>query len=179
MAAVNDVVGPIPAGADPDTYDRLRRRVLWSMPSGLYLVGSAAGDELNLMTANWAVQLATAPKLLGVSIEAGALTHRLIDESGAFTLSILHRDDRPVVRHFSKPAVWDAAASTLHGFAVRRGRRGVPILASAAAWLECEVRHRLDFDSHTLFAGEVVDCGAADEIGDVLRTEDTRMSYGG
>ena len=33
-------VGPFPDGADPDEYDRLRRRVLWKMPSGLYVVGS-------------------------------------------------------------------------------------------------------------------------------------------
>lgn len=33
-------VPPFPEGADPDEYDRLRRRVLWTMPSGLYVVGS-------------------------------------------------------------------------------------------------------------------------------------------
>ena len=33
-------VPPFPEGADPDEYDRLRRRVLWKMPSGLYVVGS-------------------------------------------------------------------------------------------------------------------------------------------
>ena len=26
----------------------------------------------------------------------------------------------------------------------------------AAAWLDCEVRHRLDLGTHTLFVGEVV-----------------------
>lgn len=179
MAAVNEAVGPIPGGADPDAYDRLRRRVLWAMPSGLYLIGSAAGERANLMTANWAVQLSADPKLLGISVEAGALTRGLIEESGAFTLSILHRDDRPVVRKFAKPADWDPAASTLHDEAVRLGRRGVPILAAAVAWLECEVRHTLDLGSHVLFAGQIVDCGALDDIGEVLRMEDTRMSYGG
>ena len=29
-----------PDGVDPDAYDRLRRRVLWSMPTGLYVIGS-------------------------------------------------------------------------------------------------------------------------------------------
>ena len=40
-----------PRGRDPDEYDRLRRRVLWSMPTGLFVVGSRAGDRRNLMTA--------------------------------------------------------------------------------------------------------------------------------
>ena len=34
-------VPPFPEGADPDEYDRLRRRVLWTMPSGLYVIGGA------------------------------------------------------------------------------------------------------------------------------------------
>jgi len=29
------------------------------MPTGLYLVGSRAGDQANLMTANWVMQVAT------------------------------------------------------------------------------------------------------------------------
>ena len=45
-------VGPFPDGADRDEYDRLRRRVLWTMPTGLFVIGSRAGDRRNLMTAN-------------------------------------------------------------------------------------------------------------------------------
>jgi len=174
------VVGPVPEGADPDTYDRLRRRVLWSMPSGLYLVGSRSGDEVNLMAANWAMQVATDPKVVAVGIEAGARTHELISVGGVFSVNILAREDRPAVRRFVKPAEWDPQASTLNGFPVCFATTGAPIFAAAAAWLDCRVTRRLDFPSHTLFAGEVVDC-AGDQLESipVLRMEDTRMSYGG
>ena len=51
------VVGPYPAGAETDEqrdeYDRLRRRVLWTMPSGLYVAGSRHGERRNAMTLNW------------------------------------------------------------------------------------------------------------------------------
>ena len=33
-------VGPFPDGADPEEYDRLRRRVMWTMPTGLFVIGS-------------------------------------------------------------------------------------------------------------------------------------------
>ena len=62
-----------------DEYDKLRRRVLWTMPYGLYVVGSRAGDRRNGMTLNWVTQVRFEPKLLGVGIEKGALTHELID----------------------------------------------------------------------------------------------------
>ena len=48
------------------------------------------------------------------------------------------------------------------------------------AWLDCEVRHRLDLGSHLLFVGEVVAVGGPDgAMPPVLRMEDTRMNYGG
>jgi flavin reductase (DIM6/NTAB) family NADH-FMN oxidoreductase RutF len=173
-------VGPVPPGADPEAYDRLRRRVLWSMPSGLYLLGSRAGQRRNVMTLNWATQLATEPKLVGVAVERHALTHQLVSEGGAFCLMILGREERPLVRRFTKPAQADLEASTLGGVAFRDGLSGAPVLERALAYLDCQVRQRLGLGSHTLFVGEVVDAGFQGPEGTpVLRMEDTRMSYGG
>ncbi len=187
--AKSQLVGPFPAGTDPEAYDRLRRRVLWTMPSGLYLLGSRAGERRNLMTLNWATQLAFEPKLLGVSIEQAALTHALVHEGGHFTLSLLARDDRALVRKFVKPAEDDRAARTLNGIAYRDAPvSGAPVLAVAIAWLDCRVEREVDCGSHTLFVGEIADAafpaesaGAGSETAapEVLRMEDTRMSYGG
>lgn len=150
------------------------------MPTGLYLLGSRFADERNLMTLNWATQVSTAPKLVAVSVEKPAHTHRLLVAGGVFALSILARDERAVVRAFVKPAAWDGGDSTLNGHAVCEALTGAPILFSAASWLDCEVRHTLDCGSHTLFVGEVVAAGEApDDDGEVLRMEDTRMNYGG
>jgi len=171
-------VGPFPPGADPDEYDRLRRRVLWTMPSGLYVVGSRSADrlKLNFMTLNWATQLSFDPKLVGISVEHEALTHTLISEGRAFSLSIVDREDRAIVRKFTKPV----DADTLGAFPRIERSTGSPILAQAVAWLDCEVRQEVAVGGHTLFIGEVVDAGfAKDEATPVLRMEDTRMSYGG
>lgn len=190
------VVGPVPSGRDPDGYDRLRRRILWALPSGLYVLGSCAGEERNLMTISWVTQLAMRPKLVGVGVEAGSVTAGLVDAGEGFALSILPRGERSVVRHFVKPvreSAVDAASGTgtMQGVAVRLSAGGAPVLASSAAWIDCAVRQRLELGSHTLFVGEVVDCGlgapglARDDaeadaaLAEVLRMEDTRMSYGG
>jgi len=39
MPVQQGIVGPIPEGADAEAYDKVRRRVLWTMPSGLYVIG--------------------------------------------------------------------------------------------------------------------------------------------
>jgi flavin reductase (DIM6/NTAB) family NADH-FMN oxidoreductase RutF len=174
-------IGPFPAGVDPVEYDKRRRRVLWKMPSGLYLVGSRSGPERNLMTLNWATQVASDPKLVAVSIEKGALTHRLIATGRTFSVNLLERDDRALVRKFVKPADFDEEAASVAGIGFHDGATGVPIVDQALAWIECRLHQDLDCGSHTLFVGEVVDAGfpSAAEDGAVLRMEDTRMNYGG
>jgi flavin reductase (DIM6/NTAB) family NADH-FMN oxidoreductase RutF len=184
MPAREGIVGPVPKGRDPDEYDRLRRRVIWAMPSGLYVVGTTGvidgESRKNVMTLNWTTQVATDPKLMGVSIERSAVTARLIETGGVFSLCLLRREDRAVARKFVKPAKLDAEASTLNGFGFHQAVTGAPVLDLALAYLDCELRHRLELGSHTLFVGEVVDAafqGSESDAG--LRMEDTRMSYGG
>lgn len=174
-------VPPFPDGVDPDEYDRLRRRVLWTMPSGLYVVGSTDGaDRRNLMTLNWATQLAFEPKLLGIAVEREAYTHELIEAGGVFSLCIIDREDRAIVRKFSKPVEVDLAASTLNGFPVHVASTGAPVLDQAVAFVDCVVQEHVATGDHTLFVGEIVDCGfQKDETTPVLRMEDTRMNYGG
>jgi flavin reductase (DIM6/NTAB) family NADH-FMN oxidoreductase RutF len=175
------VVGPFPPGQDPDAYDRQRRRILWSMPSGLYVLGSRGAARRNLMTINWATQVASEPKLVAASVERDALSNALIREGEAFSLNILKRSDRAVVRKFVKALDDAGCRDELGGFAVSEAATGSPILDLAAAWVDCRLYQATDFTSHTLFVGEVVDCGPArlaDEL-EVLRMEDTKMSYGG
>ncbi|HEY3943366.1 MAG TPA: flavin reductase family protein [Acidimicrobiales bacterium] len=184
----------MPSGRDPVDYDRTRRRVLWSLPTGLYLVGSHAvlesGEQWNLMTANLVVQVAVEPKLLAVAVDRTARTRALVAASGSFSLSLLDRAARAVVRRFVKPVDdvtlgEDGRPVALNGEPIALATTGSPVLSAAPAWLDCEVRHQVDLGSHLLFIGEVVDVGGKGTggegrtVGEVLRMEDTRMSYGG
>jgi flavin reductase (DIM6/NTAB) family NADH-FMN oxidoreductase RutF len=179
--ATAEPVGPFPEGVDPDEYDKLRRRVMWSMPSGLYVVGSRAGERRNGMTLNWATQLSMDPKLVGISVERTAVTHQLIVEGRVFSLSIIDREDRAIVRKFVKPVEVDLEAHTLNGFGFMDGPvTGAPILQQAVAWIECRVTEEVTVGQHTLFVGQVAGCGFGKaEDTPVLRMEDTRMNYGG
>ena len=180
MPVKDGPVPPFPPGVDPDEYDRLRRRVLWAMPSGLYVIGSRAGERRNAMTANWVTQVSFDPKLVAVSIEKEAFTHELVAEGGVFVVNLVAQEDRAIVRKFTKPVDVDLDARALNGFAFRDGSTGAPVLDQAVGFVECEVRHAIDVGGHTLFVGEVVDAafqGAEDTP--VLGMGDTRMNYGG
>ncbi|HUY30599.1 MAG TPA: flavin reductase family protein [Acidimicrobiales bacterium] len=182
MAPHASIVGPFPPGADRVQYDRLRRRVLWRLTTGLYLFGTRAGARRNLMTCSLVTQLATDPKLVGVSVERAATSLALAREGGGFALTLVDRADRAVVRTFAKPAVEDVPARTLSGRAYEDAPvTGAPVLAGAAAYLDCRLEREVDLGSHVLCVGEVVGAGFGDAGEDVavLRSEDTRMSYGG
>jgi len=189
---------PAEVDAPADAYDRLRRRVLWAMPTGLYVVGSRAGDVRNLMTCNWVMQVATSPKLVAVGVESGSVTRTLMEAGGSFSVSMLARSERGLVRRFVKPVrdvEVDAAgvASSLQGEPVVEVAGGLPVLSAAVAWLACSVRSVLAWEvggsagagSHVLVVGEVVDVGATGRLAlggeedAVLSMDDTRMNYGG
>jgi flavin reductase len=173
------------ASATPghDDADRHRRRVLWALPTGLHLIGSRADDAVNLMTANLVVQVCLEPKLVAVAVETEAVTADLVRRGGAFTVSLLARQDKDMVRRFVKP-VHDVARDedgtvvAMAGYEVHEvGAARLPVVAAAAGYIVCAVVSEHHLGSHILFIGEVGDVGG--EPGDVLRMEDTRMHYGG
>jgi flavin reductase (DIM6/NTAB) family NADH-FMN oxidoreductase RutF len=182
-----DDPGPTADDQEAGLDDRLRRRVLWAIPTGLFLVGSRLADERNLMAANLVVQACIEPKLVSVSIEREAVTARLVDASARFSLTMLSPQDRAVVRRFVKPVSADdvelgdaGQAVSMRTEAVFEAPSGCPVLSRAVAWLDCEVRHRLELGSHVLFVGEVTGVGGPDgDVPAVLTMADTRMNYGG
>ena len=85
---------------------------------------------------------------------------------------------RPFVK-FSKPASYDAGASTLNGRPVRTEVTGAPVFDEAIAWMDCTVRHTSDYGTHTFFVGELVAAGRAVSSAMPAAMSDTRMKYGG
>jgi flavin reductase (DIM6/NTAB) family NADH-FMN oxidoreductase RutF len=183
MSAAGDTLGADRPDPDDDEFDRHRRRVLWALPTGLYLIGSRHGDDVNMMTANLVVQVCLEPKLVGVALEHESVTARLVKAGGGFTVSLLARTERDVVRRFVKPVQEvqrgpDGAVLALSGQPVTEvGPDLLPVLASAAGYLDCRLTSAEHLGSHVFCIGEVT--GVGGEPGEVLRMEDTRMHYGG
>jgi flavin reductase (DIM6/NTAB) family NADH-FMN oxidoreductase RutF len=155
----------------------LLNKVTWKIPNALALIGSAAGEEWNGMTASWITQVSMEPVLLGVGIDNKAVTHRLITSSGVFSVNLWSSQDTRVFVKFSKPATREG--DTLNGRPVHLGRGGAPIFEEALAWMECQVRNVSDFGTHTFFVGEVVDAGVTNDEERAAAISDTRLKYGG
>lgn len=174
-------------GSGEGEVDRRWRRVLWALPTGLYVLGSSSGGHRNLMTISWVTQVATEPRQVGVGIERKAVTMELVRTGGRFALSMLGVEDRSLVRRFAKPVPADEVVVDAEGTGTMRGEgvhaavTGAPVLDRAVAYLDCQVVHVLDLQSHCWVVGTVVDAGfgADGEGAAILTMGDTRMNYGG
>ncbi len=91
------------------------------------------------MTANLVVQVSMEPKLVAVALEHESVTARLVRAGEAFSLTVLARADRDVVRRFVKPVVdveraADGTVTSMSGQPVEEvGPGRLPVLASRAA----------------------------------------------
>ena len=176
--------GKVPGrlAAEPEKYDRLRRRVLWSLPSGLYLMGTTGAAGPHVMSTSWFTQVATQPKLVAAGVEADSLTAENLEASGHFLVSILTVESRPLVRKFAKRSQTresEGAALHIEGIPFGLSEMGDPYPLEAMALVEAVVRERIPLGSHSLFIGEVTDVAMLREGERALAMGDTRLNYGG
>ena len=164
---------------------------LETMPYGLYVVGSRSeAGELNVMIADWLMQVSFKPRLVCCSMENDATTLANVRATGVFSINILPAGASELVMHFAQPRdaskvkgrSEEASAviyDKLRGVAYNRGERtDCPLLEEALAWLECRKHEFFPAGDHTLVVGEVLE-GAVLREGDPLTQHILGWTYGG
>ncbi|MGW4216382.1 flavin reductase family protein [Streptomyces bacillaris] len=133
------------------TPDRMRG-ALGHFASGVTVVTTATegpdGPHAHGMTASAFTSVSLDPPLVLVSISTHAHSHRRIDDSGRYGVSILGAGQGPVAHHFAGGAQSPEAVSL-------EWRDGLPLVGGALVHLACRVRQSHRAGDHTLFVGEV------------------------
>jgi flavin reductase (DIM6/NTAB) family NADH-FMN oxidoreductase RutF len=176
-----------PADEDPDR----RRRVVWSVPTVLAVLGTLDADgRPHLMNVSGVTPAANDPTRIAVSVESVSKSAVNLAADPRCAISLLRSDQRELGRAFVKPDLdygHDDGTETLNGVAIVRSPGGAPVLADAAGAL-CGVADKVsDLDDHQLFivaVGEVATTEAllagpasAHELS-ILRVQETRLNYG-
>jgi flavin reductase (DIM6/NTAB) family NADH-FMN oxidoreductase RutF len=128
---------------------------LLRQPYPIFLVGSRAGDDINLMTANWGTQCSFEPKLYTIFVEQDAHTRKLIDAGQVFTICYLPADSEDVVSLYTKPAEVVGDKLGEHRY-FAAPQTGAPVYDGAVAWFECRVVDSREVGDHIQYVGEVV-----------------------
>ncbi|RMG95348.1 MAG: flavin reductase family protein [Chloroflexi bacterium] len=157
------------------------KEALHRLHYGFYSITSRSGDDLNAMVANWVMQTSFTPRLVAVGLAKKAYTHGLIAAGGVFAINIFNKEDKDAILPFTKarakrPDKMENAQYTL-GSATN-----CPILAGAAAYLECKVHQIVDVGGdHDIVVGEVINAGILKpgSVNDTLTLPDLGWSYAG
>ncbi len=70
----------------------MNQKTFYKISYGLYVVSSRRGDKLNGQIANTVFQVTSEPPTIAVSINKQNLTHKFIEESKVFAVSILSKE---------------------------------------------------------------------------------------
>lgn len=139
-----------------------KKTALRMIPYGLYvLAGETRDGRVSASTVNWVTQASFEPPLVVVAVKADSSAHGVIKDAGAFSLSALGKGQQSLAFAFFKPARREG--NTIGGEPFRTGKTGAPILASAAAFLECSLAGTVEKGDHSVFVGEVVEAGVTTE----------------
>lgn len=155
--------------------------VLQMMPYGFYSITSTDGKDVNAMVANWVGQVSFKPRLICLALQKTSYTHGLIKNGKVFAVNLFLKADSDAIKPFTKgraknPSKMEAAEYTTSP------ETGCPIIAGAAAYLECKVVDFLDVrGDHDLVIGEVVGASVfkPGEPQDMLTLPHLGWSYAG
>lgn len=140
--------------------DAAKKTALRMIPCGIYVMTAEAEDgALAAATVNWMTQTSFDPPLVVVGVKADWLALEVVKKTGAFALNMRGKGQQGAAFTFFKPAERDG--DNIAGEAVRAGATGAPILASAAASIECKVAEIVERGDHHIVIGEVVEANVA------------------
>ena len=119
---------------------------------------TAKGEKDNGCITNTAVQVASEPIRLAVSVQMENLTREIIESTGKFNVSVL-TENTPfeTIRHFGMQSGREVDKFAAFD-AVKRSRNGLLyVTENTNAMFSCRVKEKINLGSHMMFIGEVTE----------------------
>ena len=135
----------------------MNKKALYKVSYGMYVISSIMDEKINGQIANTVFQVTSEPPAVAVSINKQNLTHKYIQESKVFTVSILSKETpMKFIGHFGFKSGRELDKFKETDYKV--GVTGAPVvLENIVGYLEAEVTDSLDAGTHTVFIGKIVD----------------------
>ncbi len=157
------------------------KEALKMMPYGFYAFTTKDGDDVNAMVVNWVSQMSYAPRLVAVGIQKSCYSRGLVEAGGVFGLNLFLQVDSDAIMGVTsgrarKPDKMDNADYSA------APETGVPVLAGAAAYIECKLTQIVDVGGdHDIIVGEAIHADVMKEGAppEVLSLTELGWSYAG
>jgi len=123
----------------------------------VFVVTRDAAGKPNIMPAGWAMICSGNPLMVCVAIGHSRYTHKCIEQTGEFVFAWAGENQASLVEYSGSHS--GAEENKFEKFSIPTAQPSVinvPLLAEAAANLECKVHQAITTGDHTIFVGEVV-----------------------
>jgi flavin reductase (DIM6/NTAB) family NADH-FMN oxidoreductase RutF len=151
------------------------------MPYGFYAFTTKNGDDVNAMVVNWVSQMSYTPRLIAVGIQKTSYSHEMVTAGRVFGLNIFLADDKDAIMGMTKGRAKNPDKMAEADYTTAP-ETGVPVLAGAAAYIECKVTQIIDIGGdHDIVVGEAIHADVTKEgaPADVLSLVKLGWSYAG
>ncbi|GAA1072526.1 flavin reductase family protein [Nocardiopsis metallicus] len=126
------------------------------LPTGVTVVTVADGRDDIGATVSALVSVSADPPVVMLSVAGDGYVAEVVEEVGAFAVSVLAADQRAIAGRFSAEGR-PSARLLVSGVPHHRGERTRAIvLDEALSALECSVRQRVEVGDHVVFFADVV-----------------------
>jgi flavin reductase (DIM6/NTAB) family NADH-FMN oxidoreductase RutF/DNA-binding GntR family transcriptional regulator len=139
-------------GTQSQTDNETFRHVIGHFASGVTVITTRHGDEDFGATASAMSSLSLEPPMLLVCLNTRSSTQEAIHASGRLGVNILDENQGVVAERFAS----SRGANKFAGINVERGEGGVPLLADALAFCECQVAESVVAGTHRVFLSNVI-----------------------
>ncbi len=127
-------------------------------PQPLAFLSAVAPDgRRNAMAAGWLMQASLEPPILAVAVSPANYTHRLIEQTDAFAVSLAGQGQADLVNKLgttSSPGLDKLTEARVQ--ATPGPGTGCPLIEGAAVHFECAVERRVTVGDHSVFFGRIV-----------------------
>jgi flavin reductase (DIM6/NTAB) family NADH-FMN oxidoreductase RutF len=142
----------------------------WTRPCRAVLAVSIGPEgPADIIALGWKMHTSIRPPMVAISVGLTRHSHKLIEETGEFVLSVPGEDMAAAVLFCGTHSGRDTDKFKEAGLTPMPAKVvKPPLIGEALVNLECVVRGKLLTGDHTIFAGEVVACHVSEKEGPVL-----------
>lgn len=141
------------------------RLAMRRVASTVAIVSAQRGGERHGTTATSVTSISMDPPSVLVCFNQSSRLHDFLHNQDNFCVNVLHTDNIDIAKMFS------SSASAAERFATgdwRGGDEGMPYLANAQANLFCQKEQEINYGSHTIFIGRVLQALARGDVSPLL-----------
>lgn len=130
------------------------RSAMRAWTTGVAIVTAEHGGKRHGMTVSSFTSISLDPPLVVISLSTGSHTHDLVQQAGAFGVSVLAASQQHISERFAGKLRSDE--DRMEGLKTETFVTGAPFIEGGLAFLDCRVIQAIEAGMNTLFIAEVV-----------------------